>query len=499
MAGFAGMVLGDAYVNIMGETAGLQRSLAQAHAMVSGFATSAGTMLARAAVIIPFAVGGAVVYSIKKFMEAEVVSNKLASAISMVGDDASAMMPKLTKLADAIAMKTKWDDEDVKSSMASAAALGFNTKKIEEAMPAVVGLAARLNMGLGGAMRLTVRASQGHTQMLQRYGLQLDKNMTAEQKYQAVLKYGVAGIGIAESEVNTLSGAFGQMRKSISEVAESFGTGMMRSGKLTEAIKGITDWIWNLKLDIDRLVEEGTFQKWMDSVVGSFRYAVNDMTLGFGIIISVIKGLSAATNEAFISLGALGNAIAVTAKEHGGSFVENLKKQNEELGYYIAQLHAEMTGKSWVAPPLTPQKGEIPDKNLINEAWKTYLSGGLLPEKGATDVFLDDLNKRLQDWQVKEREITSSIGLGGKRPAYPAGTPRGDGSGGLAEKASSSIISMADVWKKMQEDAAKKRYDESMKKTAEDQLDAQREMVLNLKDIKKGVGSPRPINGTAAA
>lgn len=483
MAGLSDMALGDAYVNIMAETSMLQSGLLRAQSMVSSFVSVAGSGLTKglvgAMIGIPMMVGGAMVYSVKKFMEAEVVSKRLSGAIAMAGGSIDELMPKYEKLADRISWVTKWDDEQVKSAMASALARGLSTKKMEEAIPAATGLAARMGIDLGSAMNMVTRAGLGNVMMLQRYFPQLKQATTATEKWAMVLKIGAAGMPMARGEINTISGALGQMRKAVGEVFESIGEGLVGSGAFKDALQGITDKIWGLKDSIDKLVKDGTFQLWVDTVTGGLRYTVSDMTVGFGIMISVIKGFSAATKEAFISLGALGNAIATTATEYGGSFIDRFIAENEKLGFYMAKLSAEIRGEKWNLGEFVSPEIKAPDKNLVKESWKTYFQGMLLPEKGATDVFLDDLKARLDAWQTREKDITASLGMGVRRPSGPAGAERG-GMGGMAEKASFSIISMADQWKKMQEGITKNKDEKAIVKASE-------KTAKNTENINQGI------------
>jgi len=375
--------------------------------------------------------------------------------------------------------------------------LGFNTKQIEAAMPAVVGLASRLNMGLGGAMRLTVRASQGHTQMLQRYGLQLDKNMTAEQKYQAVLKYGVAGMGIAESEINALSRAFGQTRKSISEVAESFGTGMIQSGAFTEGVQNLTAWIWSLKTNIDTFVADGTFTIWMDSVVGGVQYMYAQMRAGFQLMWSLIKELHANVTSIMAAIGlslwepivyaadAVYNAWKNTTDWLGGALAalwEKIKDPTSKL---------EMPKWEGLLTGMTKTWDEV--TAVVKGAW-----GDVVDTMTSEEIFAE-WDRIANEYRRQNESIASSLGIA-KGPAYPKGVSKGvGGAGGMAEKASVSIISMADIWKKMQEDAAKKRQDDKMAKVAEDQLDTQEESLGVLRNIYAGIGLTRPVYGSAGA
>lgn len=492
MAGLMGQALGDAYVNIMAETSALQAGLMKAQGMTRAFTTTAGLGIARgltmALVGIPALIGGAVVYGIKKFMEAEAVSVRLASAISMVGDKAAASMPKLTKLANQIAMKTKWDDESVKSAMASGAALGFNTKQIEQAMPAVVGLAARLNVGLGGAMRLAVRASQGHTMMLQRYGIQLRQNMTDEQKYQAVLKYGREGLKIAGAEVNTLSGAFGQMRKSIGEAFESFGRGVIQSSELTEAIKGVTDWIWKLKEKIDALIETGQFRIWVDTVVGGFKFVWAQIMTGFKLVGAIISGIYSPWKSLWTYMVESVKAAALAI----WGILKNLWGNVQEVGQGIYRFITTGEGGKFKFKGIL----EGVDVGAIYEKAQDAL--GKIKVPSLQEIISQvgaNVENVLAEYQRRIDAISKSL-IGIRKEAALPVSPKVGMREAMSEKADVSIISMADVWKKMQEEAVKKKQDEKMRDLAERQLEVQQKSERHLAEIAE-VRAFHPIYGCA--
>jgi hypothetical protein len=293
MAGaLAGMALGDAYVNIMGDTAGLASSIARARGMTMSLVTSTGKAVAAGVGAALVAAGGAAIYAMKQFMETEVVSNRLAGAIKLAGGSADVLLPKYEKLADALSRVTKLEDEEVKTAMASALARGLSTEKMEEAVPAAIGLSARLGVGLQTAMNMVTRAGMGNTRMLQLYFPELKNATSATEKWAMVLKIGAAGMDMAKSEVNTLSGAFGQMRKAVSEVFESLGVGLFGGGQLKTMLQAAVDWVWKLKDSVDNLVKGGQFQAWISTAMNVLKSA----DLGRMIWLSIKIGLLEAIN-----------------------------------------------------------------------------------------------------------------------------------------------------------------------------------------------------------
>jgi hypothetical protein len=532
--GLSGMALGDAYVNILAETSALQGGLLRAQAMVSSFVGVAGSGLTKglvgAMIGIPMVVGGAMIYSVKKFMEAEVVSKRLAGAIAMAGGSVDLLMPKYDKLADKISRITKWDDEEVKSAMASALARGLSTKKMEEAIPAATGLAARMGIDLGSAMNMVTRAGMGNTMMLQRYFPQLKQATTATEKWAMVLKIGATGMGMARGEIDTISGAFGQMRKAVGEVFESFGQGLVSSGAFKEVLQGIVKQIWELKDSVDALIKGGQFQLWIDTVIGGFRYMGNDIkyvgtmlwtllieplarTVGYivdrlaeiaNILYEVgntlIVGMIGVFKYIGTALGSLAAAIITSLWEpikwvvsNIGSIFTNMFDNIKAIAQSAWEFIKDPS-EGWKSPDIknifagtTSFEGEL---NLMKESWKVFgndladaspfkatmeqlgtLKASLqtLGQGFATNPFegyITKIEKIVTDYWAEDARISATLGQKGAKGKTEkgAGTPPPDVTG----KATFSIVSMADQWKKMQEGITKNKDEKEIKDATKD-------------------------------
>lgn len=505
MAGLASMTLGDAYVNIMGETAGLQSSLVRAQTMMRAFVSSAGGTLAKGfALGIPTAVAGAMVYSVKSFMNAEVVSKKLAGAIAMAGGSVSALMPKYEKLADRISRVTKWDDEAVKSAMASALARGLSTEKMEEAIPAAVGLAARMGMDLNSAMNMVTRAGMGNTMMLQRYFPQLKNATTATEKWAMIMKLGAAGLKMSKGEIDTISGAFGQMRKAVGEVFESIGQGLVGSGAFKKTLQEIVDKIWALKDAIDKLVSSGKFQQWVDIITGTLKYMWNDLRTTGEIIWHalgdplvrvgkyLIDILTALMNAVWELIKYTGTAMGSLANLIVSSIWEPIKWVVQNIGSIFKNLWANIKASAgsvwewlknpmagWKAPKLIEVFGGTTSfdqaLNVMRSSLDAFKSDVMSTSglKGALQTVWGSISKNpFEGWWAgfekilnagasRERAISESLGKIGikdygeeekKKPTVDT-----------ASKASFSIISMADQWKKLQEGISKNKDEKEIR------------------------------------
>lgn len=559
----SGMALGDAYVNIMAESSQLQRGFLQAKAMSTAFVASTGASITSGIVAsmiaIPAAIAAGMGYAIKEFMASEVVTKRLSDSILTVGGNVDTLMPRYEMLADNMARMTKWTDEQVMASMSSALALGMMTSKMEEAIPAAVGLAARLNIDLTSAMRILTRASNGHTQMLERYGVQLGKNLTLEQKWQKILEFGRGGMALAKGEIDTISGAFAQMRKAIGEVFESIGKGLVGTGSFKEWLQGIVDWIWRLKDSIDELTASQEFKTWVDTIVAGLRYIVNDLKLtgnmiwlslgkpflqSIGYIIDRLMDLTNAIYEtlnllakgiggAFMylgnMLGTLGNAVVTSLWEPMKWAVESIwtifKNMWENVKAISKAAWQEITNPfhEYEAPKtVNVLQGVSSAADMINNigaSWKTFsdTARSSSPFQPMIDQLetvraslqtlgqgftvnpykgmLDEMDKAIAEWKKKDEEITASIG---REEAKKMGISTEKPKATPTERAATSIMAISEMWKKMQEDLTKRKALDLQQK----QLNEAEKQTMRLEEIKNEIamsGGDSPLYGVAPA
>jgi len=125
--------------------------------------------------------------------------------------------------AAAMQRLTIYGDEQIISQMAYAANLGVTTNKLQEATTAAIGLAARFRIDLSSAMMLVGRASQGQTQLLTRYGIVIDQNLSAQEKFNELLKIGAESFGLAEEAAKTAEGTTTQFKNALSDLGETLG------------------------------------------------------------------------------------------------------------------------------------------------------------------------------------------------------------------------------------------------------------------------------------
>jgi len=166
---------------------------------------------------------GAVAAATAIFAKQQQADVDLAASIRKHGEEVDRILPKLKAQASAIQAETKYGDEFIETLQAQAMNMGILSDGASEAVRSALGLAKAYGIEVVGAMRLVTRARVGDTASLKRYGIMIDSTLTAEEKYQAILKIGLKNYRLVQDEVNSVSGRFAQFKNAIGDVIESFG------------------------------------------------------------------------------------------------------------------------------------------------------------------------------------------------------------------------------------------------------------------------------------
>lgn len=214
-------VISNLIARLRADTASFDRKMNQSRRQMSSFSKGIKTMGRQ---MLAFAGVGGGLYAVKRglesivkaAMEQEKAERALTAAVNGSIGQFKTYAAEMQKL-------TIYGDEQILNQMAYAKNLGVTTGKLQEATTAAVGLAARYRLDLASAMMLVGRASQGQTQMLTRYGIVLDENLTDGQKFNEVLKIGVKSFRLAEEEARDAAGSFGQWKNEVGDFAEIIG------------------------------------------------------------------------------------------------------------------------------------------------------------------------------------------------------------------------------------------------------------------------------------
>lgn len=149
---------------------------------------------------------------------------------------------------------TVYSDEQILNQMAYAANLGVTKDKLKEATTAAIGLAARYRIDLAAAMMLVGRASQGQTQMLTRYGIIIDQNLSTQDKFNKLLEIGAQSFRLAEEATRTAEGALAQLANTYGDMLEILGKPMAEALGLNA--RATKNWLEDIRPGFQRWISD---------------------------------------------------------------------------------------------------------------------------------------------------------------------------------------------------------------------------------------------------
>lgn len=207
----------------------------------------------------------------------------LADALENLG------LPRVTKeyedFATEIQRVTRLGDEQVLELLTMGATMAkLSGKDLKDATTASIGLAKAFKIDVVGAMRLVARAAVGDTGSLSRYGITLDKTLTKQEKFNAVLKIGADNFDLAKGAALTYNGQMEQTANIIGDVRELIGSKLAPT--VLRSAKQIRDWASENQDNIGRWTEKSVafVLRVKDSFIDFAKFMRNDFTNSMGVV-----------------------------------------------------------------------------------------------------------------------------------------------------------------------------------------------------------------------
>lgn len=184
-------------------------------------------------------VGAAITRNIKAFAEQQEAVARLALQFG------SAASKELSEYAASLQQVTRFGDELIIGMMSQFGAFGANIDQTKALTEATLDLAEGQGMDLNSAAQLVAKSFGSSTNALQRYGIEITKNSTKQEKINQIItqsqkKYGGLSklLGsMSGSSVKKLSNAFGDLTERIGEVlAEGITPLVSGLQKMTDAM-----------------------------------------------------------------------------------------------------------------------------------------------------------------------------------------------------------------------------------------------------------------------
>lgn len=174
--------------------------------------------------------------AVSEYAESEREMAKLDAALANSGKLTAEYREQLQGLATDLQNSTGIADEKWTAALTTLTKFGADSSNIDRYAEAVKNLAGFLGGDIEQAAFLFGKAMQGSTEMLGRYGIEVDKTASQTAQLDSIMaQLAQRGAGQLEAQAGTLTGQWSQLGNATSDVFESFG-GLIASTQVLQAV-----------------------------------------------------------------------------------------------------------------------------------------------------------------------------------------------------------------------------------------------------------------------
>ncbi|MHA2065873.1 MAG: hypothetical protein ACXABY_16000 [Candidatus Thorarchaeota archaeon] len=350
------------------------------------------------------------------YKEQEVATRILGESLAGWGNYSEELVTQLHNQAMAMQEVTNIDNEEIESMMALLASYGMVGDQIKEVIGLVLDLSKAKRIELKAATDLVGKAFVGYTGTLSRYGIIIEKNLTLEEKYAAMLKKITAYRGVAAGVAETYAGQVGILGKLYDDMKKQMGAiiahGYVQSGmfeSLSERVKNTHDWFvkWdpvlshfaenamedfkNKLLEVTLIMEEGNLPRWLFTIGNSITIVTRAFTVFFRVVGEGLNNITGA-----LRLGIKNFMIFVTlVKEGVRAAIEARDLLRQDLDKYMDDVWDQR------------QKGLLKNEETIKNLQKDFKDLKEIWEPATGRDFIDQLTEKMEKLRlelVAERE-----------------------------------------------------------------------------------------------
>lgn len=206
---------------------------------------------------------------------------QLSASLKNVGISYDEVKTSLDDVIQTTMKKTGIADDQQRRALNELLLVTGNYDKAINLLPVALDLAAAKQMDVASAANLLGRVTQGNTELLSRYGIEVDKNATSEQTLEIIHN---KVVGSAEA----MKSPFSVLKNTFSDLAETVG------GTLLPAIQSIIDMLTPMIETVKKWIDEHPeLTKWLVMTAG----AIGTVAVGLGtvglVLPKIIEGIKA--------------------------------------------------------------------------------------------------------------------------------------------------------------------------------------------------------------
>ncbi len=184
-----------------------------------------------------------VVDSVKEYIQGQDAIAKYSNALKVTGQYSDYAVERISKLSSNLQGVTRFSDDATASAAAMLVQLGgMSAEMAERTIPLVQDFAAAMGLDLEQAATVVGKSLDGTTNMLGRYGIQIDTTLTGSKRLAAITdemrsKFG----GMAKAMGDTAGGSFVKLQHAAANLKEEFGRALMTNGPFPSFLAWLTD------------------------------------------------------------------------------------------------------------------------------------------------------------------------------------------------------------------------------------------------------------------
>lgn len=334
--------------------------------------------------------------------------NRLNNQLALTGDFSTDASLEMQKFASELQKTTKFGDEVVLNQLALAKSFGATNDQAKQVVSAAADMAASLGIDLASATRNVAKTLGG-------YAGELGETIPALKGLtQAQLQAG-EGInllasrfaGAAQGDIQTFDGAIEQLKNTLGDTGESFGSFITENDAVRASITGLgkvfvglQDFLNSNKDAVNSFVTDGVLK-----LIDGFKFA-SDAIITFTNAIASIKNffdfITVAAFEVSIKFSEFGIKLAETASsiasffgastENIDAFTSSLKTSIEATNEAISITEQQTLDRIAAQEEFATAFEEISDK--VQTTIKNEVQTAIKEEDKKTKNFIDNLKKR---------------------------------------------------------------------------------------------------------
>lgn len=343
------------------------------------------------------AVSNTIKEGIKEAASGEQAITQLAMALRASGHYSAEAVEGFSNFSSQLQKLTGVEDNVINKNAAMLASVGkLSGDGLERASKAAIDLAAGLSIDVGTAFDMVAKAANGNTASLQKWGMVVSSHATDAEKFAASLDFINKRFGgLAEAQMNTFGGASKAMAGGFDKVSESIGNIIVQSPFLTQVIKAIAKFLFDLSEKIT------TFASGKDLIL--------DYTVKF---LNFAKVLTGALAPAFNIVGEIINSTINKIGQLAGTILALI------AGDFAAAKEGIKEVFSMEGIDLSSQVGTKLDETIVAMQTKTQelaeaakIAGATVAQKMVEGMGppLEEANKKIQAFKDA---VQSAVGAG---------------------------------------------------------------------------------------